>query len=157
MKARGPDHGNYRHGMHDTGTYKSWEGAKQRCHNPKHHKYPLYGARGVIVCDRWRNSFKNFLTDMGERPAGTSLDRYPDRNGNYEPGNCRWATVIEQNNNRSINHRIVYRGEEMSVSDARRLAGVVPKTDTVCDRLRAGWPVEIALETPVESRRIIST
>src|SRR3954470_16361069 len=84
--------------------YKSWEGAKQRCYNPNAKKYEIYGAIGVTMCDRWRTSFANFLADMGPRPPGHSLDRYPDPYGNYEPGNCRWATIKEQRANRSTPH-----------------------------------------------------
>lgn len=84
----------YRHKL-----YKTWISMKQRCYNPNSYGYTYYGGRGIIVCDRWKTSFKNFLEDMGERPEGHSLDRI-NNNGNYEPSNCRWATSKEQSNNK---------------------------------------------------------
>lgn len=81
-------------------TYRSWDAMRARCGNPLHVSYADYGGRGITVCDRWRDSFENFLEDMGERPAGKTIDRFPDKNGNYEPSNCRWATVFEQARNR---------------------------------------------------------
>jgi hypothetical protein len=97
-----PGHGR-RHGHSPRGTrtptYESWAAMIKRCTNPKIKYFKYYGGRGIRVCERWR-SFENFLADMGERPEGTTIDRYPDKNGNYEPGNCRWATSKEQGRNK---------------------------------------------------------
>ena len=87
-----------KHGMYRTPTYRSWDGMKQRCLNPKATGYSRYGGAGVTVCDAWL-TFGNFLADMGERPEGTTLDRIDPTRG-YEPGNCRWATRSVQNRNR---------------------------------------------------------
>lgn len=92
-----------------TGTpeYRAWGSMKERCYRRTHASFQYYGAMGVTVCDRWLNSFESFLADMGERPPGIvrvrsihSLDRYPNKDGNYEPGNVRWATGTQQMNNR---------------------------------------------------------
>lgn len=73
---------------------------KYRCNNPNYHEYRYYGGRGIVVCQRWQADFEAFLTDMGAKPGSQySLDRI-DVNGNYEPGNCRWATPLEQRHNR---------------------------------------------------------
>ena len=72
-----------------------------RCYNPNNPEYARYGGNGVRVCEQWQ-VFQGFLNDMGERPAGTSIDRFPDKDGNYEPSNCRWATPHEQTVNRKV-------------------------------------------------------
>lgn len=83
--------------MSGTPIYNSWNAMKQRCLNPNASKYRDYGARGITVCDRWL-TFENFYADMGVRPEGKTLDRI-DNDGNYEPGNCRWATPAQQSQN----------------------------------------------------------
>lgn len=81
-------------------TYNSWCAMIYRCTKPSSKKYPSYGGRGITVCSRWIESFENFLADMGPRPINAhSVDRFPDNDGNYEPGNCRWATATQQARN----------------------------------------------------------
>jgi len=89
----------YNNGKHFM--YPSWVMMKDRCFNPNNSKYPYYGGRGITVCDRWKNSFQLFISDMGLRPDGYTLDRV-NGNGNYEPSNCRWATYSEQAWNRRL-------------------------------------------------------
>lgn len=130
-------------------TYNVWSSMIQRCHNPKNTAYPYYGGRGITVCDRWRKSFVAFLADVGERPSrGYTLDRHPDKNGHYEPGNVRWATRKVQQRNMRSNRLITFRGEVRSVAEWSEHFGL--NKSTLFGRLfRYGWPVERALTEPV--------
>lgn len=93
------------HGMYGSREYRSWCALKQRCSNPKTENYKNYGGRGIRFCKRWE-TFENFYADMGKRPENTSIDRI-DNDGNYEPGNCKWSTIIEQNNNTSKTKNVI--------------------------------------------------
>lgn len=83
------------HGAKGTPEYTCWRGMMQRTNDPNHEHYKYYGGRGIKVCKRWKE-FANFLADMGPKPKGKTLDRFPNNDGNYEPGNCRWASWKEQ-------------------------------------------------------------
>ncbi len=125
----------------------------KRCHNPSDSAYPNYGGRGIIVCDRWRHSFAAFLEDMGEPPTGLSLDRWPDNNGNYEPGNVRWATDLEQAANKRMHARsrlIEFNGITLPVRQWAKRIGVSPFC--LSHRLKKMSEVE-ALSKPPKRRR----
>ena len=104
-------------------TYRSWATMIQRCTNPRVTSFPNYGARGIKVCRRWR-AFKNFLADMGERPDGTTLDRFPNNDGDYAPGNCRWATKQQQAENSRKSRQITFKGETHGVREWARRLGI---------------------------------
>lgn len=123
------------HGASYTKTYRTWRAMRQRCNNPKNPQFGAYGGRGIAVCESWGH-FSTFLKDMGECPIGLSLDRYPDVNGNYEPGNCRWATPKEQSQNVRRNVLLTLNGETHCVSEwARRLG--IPQA-TIYARVKRG-------------------
>ncbi len=127
--------------------YRVWTSIKSRCHNPSAANFYKYGGRGISVCDKWRNSFEAFFGDMGERPSSAhSIDRFPDANGNYEPGNCRWATAIEQNNNRSNNRFIEIDGVMRTVPQWERVSGI--NRATIINRIKRGWSVSDAVFRP---------
>jgi len=109
--------------------YRCWASIKNRCYNPNEPGYTEYGGRGIKVCDRWlgKNGFWNFIDDMGMRPNGCSIDRV-DVNGDYEPGNCRWATPKEQSYNRRNNLVFVIDGKTYNTEDAARILGKHPET-----------------------------
>lgn len=129
-------------------TYMSWHGMKQRCRNRKQPTFVLYGGRGINYCGRWE-LFTAFLEDMGERPTGTTLDRV-DPDGNYEPGNCRWASVLEQARNRRTTQRVTINGETRPLTEWCALFGVNVKAARA--RIYRGVAPELAVTVPSSSR-----
>jgi len=124
------------HGLINTPAYKSWEAMKQRCLNKNHPSYKHYGGRGILISNRWINSFENFLEDMGERPENRSLDRI-DNDGNYTPENCRWATTSEQALNKRTSRLFTINGETKTMQELCSIYKIRRKT--VYNRLGKGW------------------
>lgn len=143
------------HGKTGTLTHISWRSMKQRCQSPSTANFSLYGGRGISVCERWSNSFEEFLKDMGERPSrGHTLDRI-DNDGNYEPGNCRWATYDQQANNRRTNLKLTAPGlfEGLSVKEAHRRGNAGISLSGFYKRLASGESVEAALSRAPKGAR----
>lgn len=132
--------------------YRAWAGMIQRCCNPNHKMARRYHDRGIQVCAAWRASFESFLADMGECPPGLTLER-EDNDGNYEPGNCRWATRADQSRNRSSNKMITFQGVTLCVTDWARRQGI-PK-QCLQDRLWRGWDIETALTLPADPKNSV--
>lgn len=126
-----------------------WVRINQRCGNPNHSHYAYYGGRAITVCKEWQDSYESFLAYVGRRPSPKhELDRYPNNDGNYEPGNVRWATKTEQMNNRRTNHFIEWNGERRTIAEWSRTVGV--PFARISTRLKRGWSVERTLTTPVQ-------
>lgn len=134
-----------------TPTFKAWSSMRGRCNNPNGRGFKHYGGRGIQVCARW-DKFENFLSDMGERPSNRhSLDRI-DVNGNYEPNNCRWATNLVQNRNKTNNHVVEFRGKSQPVTAWAEEVGLPPHV--IFSRLKnPKWTIERALMEPKRRRR----
>lgn len=128
--------------------WQSWRSMRDRCLNPSGRNYPAYGGRGITVCERWQ-SLDAFKADMGPRPAGTTLDRI-DTLGNYEPGNCRWATPLEQSRNRRTVRQVELRGETLPLPTLADRFGLTVRA--LRQRLDSGWSPERALELPLGQR-----
>lgn len=136
---------NTTHNAYHTRARVAYSSMMTRCYNPRTRSYKNYGGRGVRVCDRWKSAAANFIADMGQPPPGCSLDRI-DTNGDYCPENCRWATVVEQANNKRSNTRLTYNGKTQSIADWSRETGIT--LTSIRKRIKRGWPAEEILTTP---------
>lgn len=136
----------FKHGKSNLTEHYIWMGMISRCHRPENEAYYKYGGRGICVCDRWRESFEAFLSDMGPRPSrAASVDRI-DNSGNYEPSNCRWATARQQSRNTRTNVWLEFNGRRQIMADWANELGV--PSARICRRLKQGWSVEQALMAP---------
>ena len=137
-----------KHAMYGTPSYKSWSSMRTRCQNENNHKYPSYGGRGIIVCERW-NSFELFFEDMGERPKGTTLGRI-NNDGNYDLNNCEWQSNNCQARNKRNSALFVFNGKSATISE--HCEGVGLNYNTVRTRIYSyGWNIERALTSPIYS------
>ncbi len=142
-----------KHKQYGTRLYRIWDAMKQRCYNPKFKKRKFYLDKGITVCDEWKNnfiSFYNWSIENGYRDD-LSIDRIDNDKG-YYPENCRWATITQQNNNRSINKKIKYKDNFYSLKELSFKFNIDKRT--LDSRLRNGWDLEKALNTPVRKRSV---
>lgn len=131
--------------------YSTWLNMKARCQNPKNDHFLEYGGRGISVCNAWSSDFSAFLMYIGRRPsANHSLDRYPDMNGNYEPGNVRWATASEQQRNKRNNRLITAGGRTECITKWAELLGSQPQT--IRQRIRLWGDEQRAVLQPIDVR-----
>lgn len=145
-------HSNRRHANHDPRRsvkgvysieYKLWRSIKQRCLNPKQIQYKDYGGRGIKLCERWLDSL-NFIKDIPKRPSPLHTFGRIDNDGNYEPGNVRWETRSEQQNNRRVCHYIEFNGETKTLTQWARHFGIKPRR--LFGRVKSQWPFEKAIQ-----------
>jgi hypothetical protein len=126
--------------------YQSWRNMRSRCTDPEHTKYPIYGARGISVCDRW-SVFKNFMLDMGRKPDPKFTIERKDVNGNYEPANCCWISRKDQGRNKRNSVFVTYQGKRMLLLDLVEELGL--SRGVLYGRLKAGWTLAQAIALPV--------
>lgn len=136
-----------KHGLSRSAEYRCWRAMKNRCHNPNVKAYPLYGGRGIKVCDRWMK-FENFYKDMGSS-NGLTIERI-NVNGNYEPNNCKWITLGEQAQNRTNTIRLTLNGETKTLNEWAISTKI--KLNTIKARLAKKWTVESVLTQPLHPR-----
>ena len=142
---------NYKHGLRKTRLFSIWANMKTRCQNPNTPVYEYYGARGITVCDEWKDDFQSFYdwSMMNGYSDNLTIDRI-DNDGNYEPSNCRWVTMKEQSENTRRNHIVVLNEISKPLSVWCNIYNINYKT--VRDRLKRGWSYQDALSKPVQTK-----
>jgi hypothetical protein len=139
--------------MSRTPEYRAWGAIKARCLNPNVADYRNYGGRGIRVCDEWLHDFMAFYRHVGARPSPKySVDRYPDLNGDYKPGNVRWATRKEQQNNRRDNHPLTYNGRTENLQRWAEITGI--GATVLLRRIQRGWTAEDVITKPAMTRNL---
>ena len=133
----------------ESSEYYAWRAMIARCHRPSSQYYNYYGARGIKVCKRWRESYANFLADMGRRPPGLELDRI-NNDGNYTPKNCRWTTTLENMSNRRCSRRLRFRGETKTLMEWATETGL--GYAVIKDRVDKGWSAKSVLTVRLYGR-----
>lgn len=137
------------HGRSGTPEWKIWNGIRSRCSNRREPGFKNYGGRGIRICERWL-SFENFFADMGPRPSPKHSIERKENDGDYEPGNCVWATAKEQANNTRANRFIEFGGERLTLSQWSVRTGLT--REAIAARLKRGWTISHALTEP--ARRV---
>lgn len=142
---------NFSHGMCGTRLHRIWSNIKSRCNNPKDKDFKNYGERGIIICKTWSNDFKSFheWSISNGYKNNLTIDR-KDVNGNYEPSNCRWLTIKEQENNRRNNRIIIYNGIALTAAQTADKYGI--SRNVFYARLRYNWEIEKIINTPIQKR-----
>lgn len=139
-----------KHGLHGHRLYAIWKGIRARCNNPKSQAWRHYGGRGIKLCSRW-NNFENFAKDL--EPSfreGLSLDRFPDKDGDYCPSNVRWATSSQQNTNSNHCRILTFNGKALCISQWSKECGI--SAASISRRLKDGWPIKDAISLPKNAR-----
>lgn len=141
----------WRHGRTRSKEWNAWVSMRVRCYNQGAINFARYGGRGIMVCDRWRNSFEDFLADVGETPSSKHTLERKDNSGPYEPGNVGWAIPSQQARNRRSSVCLEHEGRWQTMAAWAEEYGM--RTGTLWERLRLGWSVQRALTTPVRQYR----
>lgn len=138
-----------KHGFSGSSEYQTWKSMKARCCNLNDLNHKDYGARGITVCQRWRDSFMAFYEDMGPRPNGMTLERI-NNDGNYEPGNCKWVTWKKQLRNTRRNRILEFNGKRQCLTELAEQFGICKYV--LRSRLYLGWSIERALTQKIQRK-----